>query len=157
VTQSPRKSQVPWKTLLTLAAVGIAAVLFKESERYSIIPRVADGVVVTEPLRRAISDAHAGGRKNFACTAHSCPLMDRPLELMRSVTAVQSDHTGRITVEYKDPSLQAHESRLVLSPLIDGREVDLSKEAADGRPVTWRCGGTAETTVPKKYLPRVCQ
>jgi hypothetical protein len=72
LTQGPGKSQVPWETLPTLAAFGAAVLLFKEFERYSIIPRVADGVVVAEPLRMAISDAHASGMKNFACTAHNC-------------------------------------------------------------------------------------
>ena len=146
------------RLLIAFAVVGaVAAFLTPQIERYGIIPRISEGPILALPLQKAIEEAHSRGDSDLACNQSACAILGRPPEPARTVTSVHSDRTGAIVVEYKDPALKPHESRLVISPTIEGKEVDLSDQSTNGKQISWQCGRNQRTTVPDHLRPSKCR
>lgn len=146
-----------WLLVAVVTLGAAAAWLQTEAHRYSIIARVSEGPLIASTLQSAIDEARSNGSTDFTCDQTRCTIMASRPQPARTVVSVRSDRGGRITVEFQDPDLPPDQSRLVLSPMIEGHEVDLSDAATAGKAIEWRCGATPQTTVPARLRPSRCR
>jgi len=127
------------------------------STKYGLRAKLSVGVSLGSELQRLIQEARERGVTDMTCNAERCNVSARATELRGIVTAVTSDRTGVITVEYRDAALPVNQRHLVFWPMIEGKDADLSNPAHRSKPVTWQCGRRPETTIPEDLLPVSCK
>lgn len=151
------------ETMITLAIIGLlAAVALPVYQNYTIRTKVAEGLIMSTPLKNAIVEAFQnGGPRSMACTDKAtCDALVAPAmhNLATSyVAAITSASNGVITITYRIPAIPQDRNQLVLTPVeANGTTpLDLSNGSSQGKVINWICA--LDGTLINKYRPVDCR
>lgn len=149
--------------MITLAIVGLlAAVALPVYQNYTIRTKVAEGLIMSSPMKNAVVEAFQnGGPRSMECTDKTtCDALAAPDMhnlAYNYVAAITSASNGAITITYRIPALSAGLDQLVLTPVESNgtTPLDLSNGSSQGKVINWSCaqGGT----LTNKYRPVDCR
>lgn len=151
------------ETMITLAIVGLlAAVSLPVYQNYTIRTQVAEGLIMSSPLKNSIVETFQnGGPRSMECTDKStCDAIAAPAMhnlAYNYVAAITSTSNGAITITYRIPALSAGQNQLVLTPVESNgiTPLDLNNGSSQGKVINWSCalGGS----LANKYRPVDCR
>ncbi|HSW06324.1 NINE protein [Aquabacterium sp.] len=135
----------------------LAAIALPAYQDYTKKAKASEGIIMAGALRARIVESFIERPQDMSCSSLTCNLGGVDLNPTKYVKRLSSDRSGVIYVEYDEQLFAAPKNVLTITPLIDGQVADLSNPIAAGKDVSWKCGQSASTTVPVKYLPGSCR
>ena len=131
-----------------VALIGVlAAIALPAYNDYTHKAKVMQGLSQAAGLQAQIVERYGKGPADMSAEAAASGPVQR----------ISSSRSGRIVIEFTPQFSTAPQNRLTLSPIVDGRVVDLSAFGGAGGPVQWQCGRDPETTLPARWLPVACR
>lgn len=149
--------------MIVVAVIGLlAAIALPTYSDYSIRAKVTEGMEIASAYKVGITEAfQASGARSMACSdATSCQALGISyIASNKNVSRIETNSKGQILISYPASVVPAGRDVLALSPVQAGMStvLDLSDAANNGLRVDWMCGGVAESTVEKKFLPVSCR
>lgn len=154
--------------MIVVAIIGIlAAVAIPAYQDYTIRAKISEGLALSGGLKTAIAESfQSKGPSSMECKDKTTcdligasPMDSTALTGNKNVTSIMSDPKGVITILYKAAVVPATANALVITPVgADGATaLELNDPDNAGAQVSWRCGGTDDTTVEAKFLPANCR
>lgn len=151
------------ETMITLAIIGLlAAVALPVYQNYTIRTKVAEGLIMSSPLKNALVEAFQnGGPRSMECTDKTtCDALAAPdLHNLtyNYVAAITSAGNGAITITYRIPAIPQNQNQLVLTPVESNgtTPLDLSHGSTQGKVINWSCA--LDGTLTNKYRPVDCR